>query len=59
MAWHTLFNPNGSLIEVFSHVNVTAVLIVIGMFDVVLFLVWRYARDQSSPEVSPSTAGGE
>ncbi|MGI8926036.1 MAG: hypothetical protein ACR2HN_05235 [Tepidiformaceae bacterium] len=49
VAWHTLFNPNGSLIDVFSRASVVAVLAVVGAFDVVLLLIWRF-----SPRSTPT-----
>ncbi len=56
-AWHTLFNPDGALIEVFSRVNVVAILVAVAIFDVVLFFVWKYAREAATPAASPSPGG--
>lgn len=44
IAWQTLFNPNGSLIAVFSRASVVAVLAVVAIFDLGLLWLWRMAR---------------
>jgi hypothetical protein len=42
-AWHTLFNPDGSLVEVFKEANVAWVLGMVALFDVALLGFWWHA----------------
>ncbi len=57
IAWMTLFNPNGSLIEVFKRANVMAVLITIAVIDLLLLLLWRFGPP-AQPAAAPQPAGG-
>lgn len=56
VAWHTLFNPNGSLIAVFSRVHVVAILVAVALFDAVLLYFWKFGpyTGEDAPEFPPA-----